>query len=156
MPTNRIRRPEDADEALVERGLRALAPRRAPAGLETRVLAEVRRRAALPWWRRGIAHWPRAPRAALIVASLASMSFVWRAGAWAVACAEALARRAGAPIDLLRDVLHVAVAAQSSLRLFDGALPPPWMLGVLALAAVLYAALLGLGAFAYRTLYLKP
>lgn len=147
---------EDANEALVERGLRALPVRRAPAALEARVLAEIARRAALPWWRRAVSEWPRAPRIALIAACIACVPLAWRACAWIGVRALAFAHRSGAPIDVLRDLAHAAVAAQSSLRLFDGGLPPAWVVGALALASILYATLLGLGAFAYRTLYLNP
>jgi hypothetical protein len=34
--------------------------------------------------------------------------------------------------------------------------PPVWFYGALCLGAALYAVLFGLGAFAYRTLYLTP
>ncbi|HUX73104.1 MAG TPA: hypothetical protein VMV25_04350 [Steroidobacteraceae bacterium] len=152
---NRGNAPQDPEEALIDRSLRALAPRRAPAGLEARVIGELRRRAALPWWRRSFAHWPRPPRLALLVACAALAPVAWRACAWAGGAVEALARRAGAPISLLRDVLRTAIDAQSSLRLFDGIVSPAWMVGGLVFAALLYVMLLGLGAVAYRALYLR-
>ncbi|MDE2305904.1 MAG: hypothetical protein KGL34_10110 [Gammaproteobacteria bacterium] len=147
---------DDETAALVDRGLHTLAPRPAPAALEARVMAELQRRAALPWWRRPVAAWPPAPRFALIAASLAAVPFAWRAGAWTAGGLATIAQRAGAPLGLLRDILHSTIVAQSAMRLFDGGLPPPWVLALVVIATTLYAALLGLGAFAYRSLYLNP
>ena len=49
--------------------LRNLPDRKAPAGLEARVLAEISRRAALPWWRKSFAHWPVAVRLGFLILS---------------------------------------------------------------------------------------
>jgi hypothetical protein len=40
--------------------------------------------------------------------------------------------------------------------LLAGAIPAAWLYGSLTAGALLYAALFGLGAAAYRILYLKP
>jgi ferric-dicitrate binding protein FerR (iron transport regulator) len=146
----------DDDAALVARHLRALPPRRAPASLAPRVLGEIARREALPWWRRPPARWPRVPQLGLILACAASVPLAWRSLAWLAAGGDLLTRRAGLPVATLRDLLHAALAAQSSLRLIDGAVPPSWLLAGLAFAGALYGALLGLGAIAYRQLYLQP
>src|SRR5471030_2753064 len=89
----------DKLEQLISRTLREQPPRRAPRALEQRVLAELERRAALPWWRQSFAHWPLAARgsffvlsaavAALMVASLFAMT---RSSAAAQAASEVSAR----------------------------------------------------------------
>ncbi len=146
---------QDVDEALVDRGLRGLGARRAPAGLEARVFDELARRAALPWWRRSFAHWPPTPRAALLLACAGLAPLAWRAGACAAAFLNDGVRRAAVPLALVRDILRTAIDAQSSLRLFDGIVPPTWMAGILVITGILYVALIALTAIAYRTLYLN-
>jgi len=44
----------------VDAELRALPLVRAPAALQARVLAELARRQALPWWRQSFRDWPMA------------------------------------------------------------------------------------------------
>ena len=39
--------------------------------LESRVLGELARRAAQPWWRRNFGHWPTLARAGFVTACLA-------------------------------------------------------------------------------------
>src|SRR5476649_1202935 len=70
-------------EQLIHRTLREQPARRAPRSLEQRVLAELERRAALPWWRRSFAHWPLPARAGFLVicAALIGLAFVGGAAA---------------------------------------------------------------------------
>ncbi|HUX74700.1 MAG TPA: hypothetical protein VMV25_12515 [Steroidobacteraceae bacterium] len=149
-------RPQDLLERQVDRALRGLAPRRAPRSLEVRVIAELARRAALPWWRRRILQWPPAARAAFIVVCGGLIRFAWPATGWAIAEFGAL-RRSGAPA---LSWIHYGAAAVSGaaqlLNVIAGALPMSWIAAGLVFAAMLYAALFGLGAVAYRTLYLNP
>lgn len=53
----------------MNRMLRRLPERPAPAGFEARVMAEIARRAALPWWRRSYATWPLAARVLFFIGS---------------------------------------------------------------------------------------
>jgi len=75
----------DSLEREVSRALREVPLRRAPPSLESRVLAEIGRRAALPWWRRSFARWPRPARAGFtvtcgaLVAALLAATWPWRA-----------------------------------------------------------------------------
>ena len=64
MTTNESR---EALERLLDRALHELPSRRAPPTLESRVIRELDRRAALPWWRRSFAHWPLLARAGFLV-----------------------------------------------------------------------------------------
>ena len=49
----------DELERFIHQTLRALPDRKAPGTLEARVLAEVERRAAIPWWHKSWSYWPQ-------------------------------------------------------------------------------------------------
>ena len=59
-------------ENFIHQTLRSLPDRPAPRSLESRVLAAIEARAALPWWKQSFAQWPVAAR------------FVWLYGIIAV------------------------------------------------------------------------
>jgi hypothetical protein len=137
----------DPDEALalLDQTLRELPLRRAPATLESRVLGELLRRAALPWWRQSFAHWPP-PARALFVVLCAGLVLAALGGTLALANMHSPSwlREAGG---LLVSLGYVAV-------LLSHVTLPSWLYGGIAVCAVLYAVLFGLGAVVYRTLYL--
>jgi len=136
-----MREPSDAEqrlEQLLDRTLRALPARRAPASIETRVLGELQRRAALPWWRQSFARWPQAARAAFVVLCIALVAF--ESGALSMPLAQ-------------RALVMAGAAGQLALSLGRMA-PPDWVYVGLAVSAVLYATLFGLGAAACA-LFLK-
>lgn len=139
----------DKLEQMVHQALRALPERRAPLELEQRVLAAIAARRALPWWRQSFAHWPLAARGAFLVLSAVLAAVVaagfFHTGATA-AGADALARPA-AWLGLARTVAAGIGAAGSALW---HSVASPWLYGALALVAVMYAALIGLGATACR------
>jgi hypothetical protein len=151
----------DPLETLVGRALHEAPLRRAPPSLESRVLRELGRRAALPWWRHGFARWPRVARAGFtvtcgsIVAAVLAASWPWASGG---ALAGAGAWMAGAPFRLpwARSALTLVEAARELNAALDRVVPLDCLYGAMAAGAILYAALFGLGAAAYRTLYLNP
>lgn len=131
----------------------SMPPRHAPAALETRVLQALRQRAALPWWRRAPAQWPDIARAPALMALTV-----------AAALAFAFIRRVVTPGPFqeptwLQTALHPLHVPELALILAGtGAslahdIPLPWLYGALTFGAMLYAALFGLGATAYRMLY---
>jgi hypothetical protein len=138
-------------ERLIHRTLRDLPPRSAPRTLESRVLAELERRAALPWWRQSYAHWPVAVRAAFFVGTAALAALI-------VSGLFAMMRVAGSPafadtfawFTFARDLGRTAADTGGALW---RALPPLWLYGALALIAACYATLIGVGAAAYRTFH---
>ena len=145
----------------VGRALRNAPLRRAPPSLETRVLEELARRAALPWWGRSFARWPRLARAGFtaisgaIVAAAFAASWPWApGGAWAGAGAW----MSGASIRLpwARSALILVDAVQALDAALVRVVPLEWLYGAMVAGAVLYAVLFGLSAAAYRTLYLNP
>jgi hypothetical protein len=149
-------RPESqsTSEQVVKRMLRDLPPRHAPATLALRVLREVERRHAEPWWRRGFARWPRGARAAFVALCAAAIALTAQGGVWAIA-AQAMMRADA----LSMSWTQPAVAAMSTLGALAAWLirvvPPAWVYGAMTAGTALYVALFGLGAAAYR-LYLAP
>jgi hypothetical protein len=139
-------------EPRIHQALLALPEIPAPPGLEERVLAELARRARLPWWRRSYAHWPVAVRAGFIALAAAAGAvlvggLVWlsRGGSFAPG---------GLELSLECQWLVVIRAVASSLG--DAAaggfraVPPLWLGAGLAAVAACCAALAGMGAAACR------
>ena len=141
-------------ERLIHRTLRALPARRAPGSLEPRMRAELARRAALPWWRQGFAHWPLAARAAFVVLSAGIVKLVLVAVTWATGGFEALPWRAtlARPLAWIEGSLTVLQSIGNFADTILGSIPPLWLYGGIAGVVALYVALFGLGTMAYRTL----
>ena len=138
----------EAPEQLLDRALRALPLRRAPPTLESRVLRELERRAALAWWRRSFAQWPLPARAGFLVTCAVLISAAFLGGAAVMATVRSLGW-----------AREVGILLSSSANLADllaRSTPPAWLYGGLGVCAVLYVVLFGLGAALYRTLYLQP
>lgn len=144
-------------ERLIQRTLRDLPPRRAPATLETRVFAELERRAAQPWWRKSYAHWPLLARCTFLLGSAAIlkaviMTVVWiavgfEAGPFQEAFSSSYAW-AQALGDLTRSVVEFGSAVLSTVPRF-------WLYAGGVCLVSMYATLLGLGTFTYRLLHAK-
>jgi hypothetical protein len=141
-------------ERLLDRSLRELPVRRAPATLESRVLAELARRAALPWWRRSFAHWPQAARAVFVSMCVILVGLAFAAGGWAASGLRSLHAAGVWPMPWAREAVAVMGVAQWLSGELARAIPPDWIYGGLAAGALLYTALFGLGVAAYRALYL--
>jgi hypothetical protein len=140
--------PDEPLERMLDQTLAALPLRRAPATLEARVLGELRRRAALPWWRRSFVHWPVPARAAFLALCVVSIGLAVRGAAAAADVVDSLAWAREAGILLISGTNLAASLAHAAL--------PGWLYGAIAVIALLYAFLFGLGAAVYRTLYLQP
>lgn len=148
------RDPQARLEQFVQRTLGGLPPRPAPRTLEQRVLAEIARRAALPWWRQSFTHWPVPARAFLVLALVGIVKLVLMATVWVMAgfdtasfqqaFAQPLAWWEGA--QTLRNA--IVGTGEAVVR----SLPPLWLYGGLAFFATMYATLFGLGAAAYKLL----
>jgi predicted anti-sigma-YlaC factor YlaD len=149
----------DSDETLertVDRALRKLPLRRAPHTLESRVFAELERRAALPWWRHSFAHWPLPARAAFLVICIALIGFVFVGGTAAMDGLKSLSDSGSLSLSWAREAAALMASAGNLIASLTNAVPPGYLYGGLAVCAVLYAVLFGLGAAVYRTLYLQP
>jgi len=114
-------------ERLISRTLRQQPLRSAPQTLEARVLGEIERRAAMQWSRLNFMRWPIGVRVAFVVLCIATAKLLLVVTTWG------------------------ATQVVGALRF----VPFEWMVGALAFAAVMYAALFSLGAVAYRTLSIE-
>jgi hypothetical protein len=158
MPVESMPSDHDPDPLLerrVHEALRSLPPRRAPEGLAQRVLETLAQRAAqgtaLPWWRRQVTHWPIGARLlfALVAAALILVSLA----------GSARLRRLTAPVAPALSWSHHAAALWNSvhalLAAVLNALPMQWLEVAAVLAIGTYLFLFGVGAAAYRLLYLE-
>jgi hypothetical protein len=134
-------------ELLFDRTLRDLPSQRAPFTLEARVNDELRRRAARPWWRRSFTQWPLLTRMAFLATCTGVATLTISQGAWLF-----LETRSG--WTQFPRAFPLAIGALAS-SIADW-IPATWMYVGLGVGAVLYAGLFGLGAAAYRALYLQP
>ncbi len=143
-------KPHDPLERWAGQALRDLPPRRAPRSLETRVMAEIERRAARSWWQRSFMDWPAAARIAFLLGCTASgvaaaRMFSWLSGGVASSVSE-----------LNSELGPAAASVRATANLFTSIahnIPSGWIYGGAAAVILLYAGLFGIGAIAYRTLY---
>lgn len=150
--------PEKSSEPLeraIHQTLRSLPARRAPRTLALRVLAELERRAALPWWQQSFAHWPLAARAVFLLVSLALVKLAIMAAVWVMTGFDstAFAEAVSTQFSWAQSGYAMIRGVDDFCTLMFRSIPPVWLYGPAAFVAAMYAALFGLGATAYRTLY---
>jgi hypothetical protein len=148
--------PDETLERLVDRALHDLPLRRAPGTLESRVFAELDRRAALPWWRRSFAHWPLPARAGFLVMCVVLVGFVFVGVTTAMEGLRSLSYSGALSLSWAREAGVLMASAGNLLASLARVVPPALLYGGVAVCAALYAVLFGLGAAVYRTLYLQP
>ena len=148
--------PTEPPEQLFDRVLHELPLRRAPATLESRVIGELERRAALPWWRSSFAHWPLPARSAFLVICGALISLAFIGGDTAVARLHFLHDSGALFLSWAHQAGVLVGSAANLAALFTRTVPPAWLYAGIAVCAVLYAVLFGLGAAVYHMLYLRP
>jgi hypothetical protein len=138
---------QDEIERQVTRTLQSQPPRRAPSTLERRVLAQIESSAAAIGWRRGFAHWPVAARVVFLAASVGLVKLALFVATWLATPLDspALAVHLPSQVAWLQTLL---VATGSVMR----TVPSLWVHAGIAILAVMYAALFGIGASAYRTM----
>lgn len=152
---NRNDSQDDVARAL-QRAIGDLPLRRAPATLEARVFGELERRATLPWWRHSFRHWPMPARVVFLVICTALIRLAFLEGAVAVAGLRSLHESGVLSLPWTRELAVLAAAAGNLVALLARTAPLSWAYEGIAVCAVLYAILFGLGAAVYRTLYLQP
>jgi hypothetical protein len=142
------RPPPDRLEQLIDRTLRGQPLRQAPDSLQSRVLAEIERRAALPWWRKSFIHWPISARIVFLIASLGLVRIALQATGWISTPITSTSLKADLPAEVswIQSLLTAIVSVIQHM-------PPTWVYGALIILAAMYAAVFGLSAAAYRTLY---
>jgi hypothetical protein len=145
--------PQDL-EAKMHRVLHGLPNRKAPSGLEGRILAELSRRAALPWWKKSFAHWPSSVRLAFLALSVVAAALL-AFGVYQLANssgARALAGGVSSGYGWFIVARDVASAAGDRVRMLLASIPPVLLYGGAALIALSYACVAALGAATLRAL----
>jgi hypothetical protein len=143
-------------EQVMTEALRGLPPRRAPITLESRVLGELQRRAMLVWWRRSFMHWPAAARTAFVLLNVALVAVTFLNGFSSVVGGRSFTDFAAMVLMWMRPFLAVLSSVGGLTPVLLNAIPTGWLYVGAAVSVAMYTALFGLGAAAYRTLYLRP
>jgi hypothetical protein len=141
-------------ERVLHQALEGLPPRRAPSTLESRVTNELARRALLPWWRASFANWPVAARVGFIVVCAVLVAATILGGISAYLGDRSFDEAAAVLLSWAHPFLTVLSSAGGLLTVLLHVIPPLWLYATLAVGIFLYVTLFGLGAAAYRTLYL--
>jgi hypothetical protein len=138
--------PRDELERLVTRTLQDQPLRRAPASLESRVLAQLESGAAVTRWRRGFAHWPLAARLAFLAVSVGFVKLALSIGMWLATPLASPAFSLDLPSQMAwLQTLFVVIASISRT------VPSLWVHAGIGVLVIMYVALFGIGASAYRT-----
>jgi len=142
-------------EQLIHSTLRSLPNRRAPGTLESRVLAEVERRAAIAWYHKSWSYWPAPVRAVFLavgtaVAGTAIAAFYLFTQGSAV---DAVAREIGTGFGWVTRLMAAGGWTVHFVQQQFQAIPSLWLYGGMAFVAAMYATFVGLGTAAYRYLY---
>jgi hypothetical protein len=142
-------------EQLIDRTLREQPAVRAPASLEQMVLAELARRAALPWWRKSFAYWPLAARIAFVVVGIGIAKLGVDAGMWVASGLQTspLAGTVESGAGWLQSLSDSLGFLALIWTLLIESIPPLWLYGGVLLVMALYGTMFALSAVAYRTLY---
>lgn len=135
--------------------LRDQPPRRAPLSLEARVLGEIARRQALPWWRKSIAYWPQSMRLGFIVLSSALvvgglLGSMHLAG---MLTAQTFAPVVDPVVGGIATLRAAGVVLLDLVRPLAPSISSQWLYAALAVIGASYALLVGLSATAYRMLW---
>jgi hypothetical protein len=145
---------EDRLERLLGDTLRRLPDRPAPPSLESHVLEALARRGSQRWWRRSFGHWPAFARVGLVTGCAALIGITLLGGPWTAALSSF--QGDGASSSWIGQAAAITGMVGNLVASLIHAVPTEWLLLGSAAAALLYAFLFGLGAAAYRLLYLQP
>jgi hypothetical protein len=147
--------PPDHLERWIERHVQALALRRAPQELPARVVAELQRRAASPWWRKSFLYWPVVARIAFaaLCLELANASITLLRWLSAEPLSVEFSVMLSRPFTWTERLIEAVQRIQAFFELVLSHLPIPWLYGGLLAVVLMYIALFGIGAAAYRALY---
>jgi hypothetical protein len=143
-------------ERLMAKALRDMPARRAPRSLETRVLDELQRRATQVWWRQSFMHWPSTARAAFVVLNVALVAATFIGGVSNVIGGRSFDDFSGLLMSWMRPFVSVLSTMGGLTPVVLRAVPAGWLYAGVAVGVTLYVVLFGLGAAAYRTLYIRP
>lgn len=137
-------------EQFIHTTLRSLPARRAPRTLEHRVLAAIEARQALPWWHQSFSHWPMGVKLGFLGLCAAVIGVVATVHPWASAPVSSVVNE---QMQALAPTRSVAEALGNSLLTSFRSIPSLYLYGAIGIVLSLYAALFGIGAAAYRSIF---
>ena len=143
-------------EEVLNQALRGVPLRKAPFSLEARVIDALARRAAMPWWRASFANWPVAARVGFVLTCAVLIAATILGGISAYLGDRPLSEASAMVLGWANPLLAIISSAGGLAAVLFRVIPPLWLYGALGLGVFLYVTLFGLGAAAYRTLYLQP
>jgi hypothetical protein len=143
-------------EQVLNQALHGLPLRRAPASLESRVINELERRARAPWWRASFTNWPVAARVVFVLTCAGLSAATILGGVSAYLGNRSVNQASAAVLSWVDPFLTLLSSVGGLASVLFRVIPPLWLYGTLGLGVFLYVTLFGLGAAAYRTLYLQP
>src|SRR5258708_1815421 len=145
-------------EQFIDGILRKQPLRRAPAGFEARVLQRLAQQAPRPWWLQGFKPWPKAAQLPFFPLPVCLVPLLFRAARPLTALLQSA--RYSAPLDAAQSAASALGSLGHAAQVVGGLvmreIPAVWIYGSVGLAALLYAALFGLSAAAFRTLVQTP
>jgi hypothetical protein len=141
-------------EQVLHQALSGLPPRRAPGTLESRVARELAHRASQPWWRASFTNWPVAARVMFILVCAVLGAGTILGGVSAYLGNHSFDEASALLLSWAQPFLTVVSSAGGLVALLLHVIPPLWLYGIFGVGIFLYVTLFGLGAAAYRTLYL--
>lgn len=153
---NTNRESEQKLEQVLNQALRSVPLRKAPLSLESRVLNELARRVAMPWWRASFATWPVVARVGFVVTCAALIAVTILGGVSAYLGDRPLSEASAVVLAWVSPILTLISSVGGLVAVLFRVIPPLWLYGGLGIGIFLYVTLFGLGAAAYRTLYLQP
>lgn len=144
-------RDEQELEQYIGKLLRAQPLRQAPASLVARIEQQLALQAARPWWLQGFSAWPWMARIlfGFVSAALVALSYLTTDRlSWISESLQqtSIANAARATAQMFANLGH-------AVQMLVGMVPATWLYGAAGVAFLLYAALFGLGAAAFRTLF---
>lgn len=143
-------------EQALHQALRSVPLRKAPFSLEARVMNELARRAAMPWWRASFVSWPMAARVGFVLTCAALIAATILGGVSAYVGGRPFGEASALVLAWVNPFLTLISSVGGMVAVLFRVIPPLWLYGSLAIGIFLYVTLFGLGAAAYRTLYLQP
>jgi hypothetical protein len=151
---NKPPRDEQQLEQYIGSLLRRQPLRQAPTSLETRVLGELALRASKPWWLQGFTRWPWVARVLFLPLGLGLVQLSFLSTERLMSLWQALQRSTPAATAEtgLQQLSDLGQAVQTLGGMVSREIPQVWIYGGAGLALLLYAAMFGLGAAAFRTL----
>jgi hypothetical protein len=145
-------------EQFIDAILRRQPLRRAPPGFEARVLRLLAQQSARPRWLQGFNRWPKSAQLLFLPVAVCFVPLLFRAAGSLTTLLQSA--RYAAPLSAAQSAAStlgsLGHAAQALGNLVMRDIPAVWIYGSVGLAALLYAALFGLSAAAFRTLVLTP